>query len=131
VGLWQRELSAMALLLPLYMVLLGFLAIGVGWIVASLQVYIRDTSQLLAVVMTFWFWLTPILISEQQVPDRLRFLIKLNPLAYLVRAYRERLLSYRPPSLSDFAVLTAFALVAFVTGGLFFRHLRRGFADVL
>ena len=131
VGLWQRELSAMALLLPLYMVLLGFFAIGVGWIVASLQVYIRDTSQLLTVVMTFWFWLTPILISEQQVPDRLRFLIQLNPLAYLVRAYRERLLSYQPPSLGDFAILAAFSLTSFVAGGLFFRHLKRGFADVL
>jgi len=131
VGVWLRELSPMALFLPVYMVLLGFFAVGIGWIVSSLQVYIRDTSQLLAVVMTFWFWLTPVLISEQQVPDKLRFLIRLNPLAYLVRAYRERLLSYREPSAGDLLVLTLFALAAFVTGGLFFRHLKRGFADVL
>ena len=131
VGVWLREVSPMALLLPLYMVLLGLFAIGVGWIVSSLQVYLRDTAQLLTVVMTFWFWLTPILVSEQQVPEKLRFVIRFNPLAYLVRAYRERLLSYRPPSLQELAVLAAFALASFVLGGLFFRHLKRGFADVL
>jgi lipopolysaccharide transport system permease protein len=55
----------------------------------------------------------------------------LNPLAFLVRAYRDRLLSYRIPSLHDFLIVGAYALTAFVLGGLFFRHLKRGFADVL
>jgi lipopolysaccharide transport system permease protein len=131
VGVWLREVSPMALLLPLYMVLLGLFAIGVGWIVSSLQVYVRDTAQLLTVIMTFWFWLTPILVSEQQVPEKLRFVVRLNPLAYLVRAYRERLLSYRPPSWEELAVIAFFAFTSFVLGGLFFRHLKRGFADVL
>jgi lipopolysaccharide transport system permease protein len=131
VGLWFRELSAMALLLPVYMALLGLFAIGVGWVVSSLQVYLRDTAQVLAVVMTFWFWMTPIFISEEQVPSQVRLLVQLNPLAHLVRAYRERLLSYRPLQAREFLVLAVCAITAFVLGGLFFRHLKRGFADVL
>ena len=55
----------------------------------------------------------------------------LNPLAFVVQAYRDRLLSYRIPSLHDLAIITAYAITAFVAGGLFFRHLKRGFADVL
>ena len=43
---------------------LGLLAVGVGWIVASLQVYLRDTVQLLTVVMTLWFWMTPIPLNR-------------------------------------------------------------------
>jgi lipopolysaccharide transport system permease protein len=123
--------SAMALLLPVYMLLLGIFSVGVGWIVSSLQVYLRDTAQVLTVVLTLWFWMTPIFIFEQQVPENFRFLIRYNPLAYVVRAYRERLLSYRMPELSELAILTAYALVAFVIGGMVFRHLKRGFADVL
>ena len=121
----------MALLLPVYMLLLGIFSVGIGWIVSSLQVYLRDTAQVLTVVLTLWFWMTPIFIFEQQVPENFRFLIRYNPLAYVVRAYRERLLSYRMPELSELAILTAYALVAFVIGGMFFRHLKRGFADVL
>jgi lipopolysaccharide transport system permease protein len=61
------------LVLPLYMLLVGLFAIGVGWIVASLQVYLRDTAQVLSVILVFWFWVTPIFITEQQIPERFRF----------------------------------------------------------
>lgn len=131
VTVWGGGVSPMALLLPAYMLLLGMLAVGIGWIVASLQVYLRDTSQVLTVVMTCWFWITPIFISEQQIPPAFRFLVRLNPLAGVVRAYRERLLSWRSPSLEDLAVLAAWSLSVFICGGLFFRFLKRGFADVL
>jgi len=123
--------SLWMLLLPLYMLLLGMFAIGVGWIVASLQVYLRDTAQVLSVVLVFWFWTTPIFISEDKFPEQFRFVLHLNPLAFVVRAYRDRMLSYRIPSLHDFAIVAAYAVTAFVVGGLFFRHLKRGFADVL
>ncbi|MGA2879621.1 MAG: ABC transporter permease [Bryobacteraceae bacterium] len=130
-GIITGHFSMWMMMLPIYMLLVGLFAIGVGWIVASLQVYLRDTAQVLAVVMVFWFWVTPIFISEQQIPQRFRFLLHLNPLASVVQAYRDRLLSYRIPSLHELAIITAYAITAFVAGGLFFRHLKRGFADVL
>jgi lipopolysaccharide transport system permease protein len=130
-GVVTGHFSMWVLMLPVYMLLIGLFAIGVGWIVASLQVYLRDSAQVLAVILIFWFWVTPIFMSEQQIPPRFRFALHLNPLAFLVQAYRDRLLSYRTPSLHDLAIIAAYAITAFVAGGLFFRHLKRGFADVL
>lgn len=129
--LWTGRVSGMVVLLPVYMFLTGLLAVGLGWIVSSLQVYLRDTAQVVSVTLQFWFWLTPIMITEDLIPPDLRFLVHLNPMSYLVKAYRERLLSYRLPNIEEFAILLAFAGAAFVAGGLFFRHLKRGFADVL
>jgi len=131
VAIYLRHFSIWILLLPVYMLLIGLFAVGVGWIVASLHVYLRDTAQVLIVVLTFWFWMTPIFIDEQQFPPQFRFLLRINPLAFLVRAYRDRLLSDRLPHLSEMAIVAAYAVTAFVLGGLFFRHLKRGFADVL
>lgn len=131
IGVITGHFSLWMLMLPVYMLLVGLFAVGVGWVVASLQVYLRDTAQVLNVVLVFWFWITPIFITEQQVPERVRFALHLNPLAFVVQAYRDRLLSYRIPSLHDLAVITAYAVTAFIAGGLFFRHLKRGFADVL
>jgi len=131
IAIWGGGLTPMIALLPVYMFLTGLLAVGVGWIFSSLQVYLRDTAQILTVVMTCWFWITPIFIGEELVPPGFRFLIRWNPLAGVVRAYRERLLSWRPPSMEDLLVLTAWSVAVFVCGGLFFRHLKRGFADVL
>jgi ABC-2 type transport system permease protein len=93
VAIVLNQCNAAMILLPFYIFFIGMFAIGIGWIVASLQVYLRDTSQVLSVGLTFWFWLTPIFITEDQFPERLRFLIAANPLAYVVRAYREILLN--------------------------------------
>ena len=131
IALWENHISIVLLLLPLYTLLLGLFAVGIGWIVASLQVYLRDTAQMLSVILTFWFWLTPIFIPEEQIPEKLRFLVGGNPLAYIVRAYREMLLSSREPDLEGMATVALFAGATFVAGGLFFRHMKRGFADVL
>jgi ABC-type polysaccharide/polyol phosphate export permease len=131
VGFYVGHFSLWMLSLPLYMLLIGLFAVGVSWIVSGLQVYLRDTAQVLSVVLTFWFWVTPIFIDEQAFPQWARFALRLNPLAFVVRAYRDRLLSYRVPNFEDLAIVTGYAVTAFLVGGLFFRHLKRGFADVL
>jgi lipopolysaccharide transport system permease protein len=131
IGIWERRFSPWAFLLPMYMVFLGLLGVGLGWIVAALQVYIRDTSQMLSVVLTLWFWTTPILLDESRFPRWAHVLVRWNPLAYLVRAYRDRLLSWRVPRLGDLGILAACSLAVFIMGGFLFRHLKRGFADVL
>jgi homopolymeric O-antigen transport system permease protein len=130
-GVVLKTFSPMILLLPLYMLFVGLLAVGVGWFVASLHVFLRDTAQVLSVVMTLWFWITPIMINEQQVPERFRPLLLWNPMSWVVRAYRERLLSGAWPTLRELAVLATYSIAVFAAGGLFFRHLKRGFADVL
>jgi lipopolysaccharide transport system permease protein len=131
IALWLNHFSAMLIFLPVYMLLLGMFAVGIGWVVASLHVYLRDTAQVLIVIMTFWFWLTPIFITEDQFPVRMRFLIAGNPIAYVVRAYREALLSYHVPDFLDLGIVALWATAVFIAGGLIFRHMKRGFADVL
>lgn len=132
VGFWERKVSPMALFLPVYFFLLGLLAIGIAWIVSSLHVYLRDTAQVVTVVLTFWFWFTPIFYTESMIPEgKLRYILWANPLAYFANAYRDRLLTAQPPRLGELAIIAAYGVLAFVLGGLFFRHLKRGFADVL
>ena len=87
--------------------------------------------QVLAVILTFWFWLTPILVTEQQFPPWARFLVVANPLVYAVRAYRSVLLTSRLPDPQDLAIAAVYGCAAFILGGLFFRYMKPGFADVL
>jgi ABC-type polysaccharide/polyol phosphate export permease len=130
-GIAMKELSPMIVFLPLYMLLIGFLGVGVGWIASSLHVYLRDTAQVVTVVMTLWFWMTPIMINEQSIPKRFHAVIALNPMSWIVGAYRERLLSPVWPQWHEIGILAAYCAGVFIVGGLFFRHLKGGFADVL
>ena len=130
-AIYLQRLSIFLVILPIYVLVIGLLAVGLGWIVASLQVFPGDTAQFLSVLLTFWFWTTPIFIQSKDFPDWAKPVLKFNPLFYAVDAYRALLLYTGMPNPRDLAVMAAFGIGAFVIGGFFFRHLKRGFADVL
>lgn len=133
-GVVANQISVFLVLLPVYMFLIGLFAVGLGWIFASLHVYLRDTAQMLSVLLTFWFWLTPIMLTEDQFTKAASWahlLLKANPMYYVVRGYRSVLLTTGLPSAPDLGVLAAGGAAVFVAGGLFFRYMKRGFADVL
>ena len=126
-----HQVSYSLLLLPLCAALLGLLAVGLAWISSSLQVYLRDTVQVVLVILTFWQWVTPIFIQESLYPAKAHLVVVLNPITYVVRCYRDVLLDAHPPAAHDLAILFAISLGIFILGGLFFRYMKRGFADVL
>jgi ABC-type polysaccharide/polyol phosphate export permease len=126
-----HTLSPLILMLPVYMIFTGMLGVGIGWIASSLHVYLRDTGQVLSVVMQVWMWMTPIMISADKIPANFRFLITWNPMSFVVEAYRLRLLTPAWPDPAQLAKIALFSVAVFLAGGLFFRHLKRGFADVL
>ena len=130
-AVWAGVLAPTLLILPIYMLLMGFLSLGLGWILAGLHVYLRDTAQVLAVALTAWFWLTPIFMDEARLAAMLPGVAKWNPLTYFVRGYRLSILGGELPQWQDLAILVAFAGTTFVAGGLFFRRAKLGFADVL
>lgn len=119
------------LFLPLFLGALMLLCLGLGWFTAAIQVFVRDAAQILSVVLVFWFWLTPVFYSLDQVPDQYRPYLQSNPLAMAVHGYRDCLLEGRLPAWQELAVLWLLAAVAFTAGGLVFRVTKREFADVL
>ena len=116
-------------MLPVYMFFVGLLGVGIGWVASSLHVYLRDTGQVLNVVMTVWLWMTPVMISEDKIPADYRWVIRWNPMSFVVEAYRSRLLTAAWPDAGQLGIIAAYSVAVFVAGGFFFRHLKRGFAD--
>jgi ABC-type polysaccharide/polyol phosphate export permease len=130
-GVFFNQISLYLLLLPAYIFCIGLLAVGLGWIVAGLHVFLRDTAQMVSVVLLFWFWMTPIFISPTLFPRWAHILLVANPFYYVVRGYRRILLGSTAPSLAELGVVLLCGVAAFIVGGLFFRQMKRGFADVL
>jgi ABC-type polysaccharide/polyol phosphate export permease len=116
---------------PLYLFLLLVPSLGLGWFCAALQVFLRDTLQVLSVIMVLWFWFTPIFYSVEMVPQTLQALVRSNPLTYVVNGYRHSLLEHRPPEPAELSILVLFSLLAFIGGGYVFRKTKREFVDVL
>ncbi|MBI3940140.1 MAG: ABC transporter permease [Acidobacteria bacterium] len=128
---WYKPLTWPVLLLPLFLFGLALFTVGISWIAAALNVFFRDTAQVLSVLLTFWFWFTPIFYLPGMVPQRLRPWLAVNPLAQVVDAYHQALLFDRAPSLRSALLLYAAGLLAATAGGMFFRVAKREFADVI
>ena len=125
------KVSLLILLVPVYFFLLMLFTLGLSWFVSSLNVFIRDISQIITVVLTFWFWFTPIFYTANRFPKKLMFLVHWNPMAPVVIGYRDCLLRMKMPDLSVLAVLAGVSMAIFAAGGLFFRKTKREFVDVL
>ena len=67
-------------LLPL-LGLLVMLAVGLGMVLGVLNVFFRDVGQFFGIFLTFWFWFTPIVYPAAVLPEWVRPLMALNPLA--------------------------------------------------
>ncbi len=83
-------------LIPLLAIQVAF-AIGLGITLGVLNVFFRDVGQLFGVVLQFWFWLTPIVYPVTILPDSLRPIMDLNPMAGLVASYQTILVSGQWP----------------------------------
>ena len=130
--LWtEGTIHPQILALPLFTLIAGLFGIGLAWIAASLQVYLRDTAQVVMVFVAAFFWANPIFLDVSNYPQWARPLLTWNPLAVSVRAYRGVLLHGRLPAWQETGIALLVAAAFFAVGGLFFRRLKRGFADVL
>ena len=120
--------SALGILL--YLPMLVLFAQGLGWIVAGLQVFVRDTIQVLQIVLSVWFWLTPVMYR----PDKLKgfeHVAMLSPMAIVVTGYRNSLLNLGQPSFAQVLMAAAISAIVFIVGALIFRQAKPAFADVL
>ncbi len=127
----RHELHATMIWVPVLLVPQLLLTLGGAWLVASLGVFVRDTSQVLGLLLMAWLYLTPIIYPEQVVPARYRPALELNPLTSLVRSYRRALLEGGPPDWPGLAYTTAVAIAVFLLGYWWFARTRKNFADVI
>ncbi len=107
------------------------MTIGLGWGLAALHVYFRDTAQMLGVLLPVWFYLTPIIYPYRLVPPFLRPVLAVNPLTPLVEGYRDLLLHGRLPDPVGMAWLLAASLALFALGAAAFSRARGEFADLV
>lgn len=113
------------------MALLYLFASGLALFVSALQVFIRDVSQILPPLMTFWFFMTPILYSVSILPDGFALVMKFNPMSWYVGRLRDfLLLGNYGLSLYDLFVPMLTLLVYWVSLA-FFRRFSSHFEDFL
>ena len=117
--------------LPVGLALLFALTLGLALLTSAIQVLVRDLAQVLAQLMGFWFFLTPILYGRSQLPLGLQPVFDLNPLTFHAEAARATLLHASCPEWTAIAQAAVLSGVVLLIGSWVFRRLRRHFEDFL
>ena len=106
------------------------LTLGLALFVSAVTVHFRDVRDLLANLLTLWFFATPIIYPLSQAPPNVQRLLSLNPFTPLAQAYQEVLFKPGPftawPRLLGVGVAS---LVVFLAGYFVFDRLRDTLAE--
>jgi len=116
--------------LPLLVAGTAMTALGVGLLIAALNVAYRDFRHVVPFMIQLWLFLTPVIYPVGLVPPRWQWLLVLNPMTGLIGGYRAALLGL-PMPWTALGVSLVLGTIAFIAGALYFRAAERTFADVV
>lgn len=123
-------LGASWLVLPLLVLLLVLSSLGIGTLFAALNVTYRDVRHLVPYALQVWLYATPVVYPATLFPERLRWLLYLNPVAGPVEAFRAVALG-RAVDSTGVAVSILSSLLLLALGLFYFGRVERRFADVI
>ena len=121
------------LVLPLLIAIQIVMNLGFAYLLAAANVFFRDVQHILGILLTAWYFLTPVLFPVSIVVDRPteRELLYLNPMTSIIVSYQRALLDGIGPEWERLAYSTIFAVVIFVLGFAYFHRSKNDFEEVL
>jgi ABC-2 type transport system permease protein len=131
-------------LVALFMVVFGLFSVGLAMVFSIINVYFRDLSYLLTIVLQFWFYLTPILYPVELVEtqsDKLGGLVgttltlldlyTLNPIEGFIEIFRNLLYDNRAPELLTVLIAVGWTVIAFGAGAWMYARKEKMLAELL
>lgn len=122
------KLSPVVLLAVPWFAFLLLFAAGMAMLLATLQVYFRDTTSFLPYINRIWLYTSPVLWFPEQVPHQLRALEVLNPLYSLVGGWSQIIIEHEIPPTAMWLAASAWSLGAVLVGAFVFLSRERDFA---
>lgn len=117
--------------LPVITLVAVALAMGLGLILGVLNVFIRDTAQVVPIILQVGFWFTPIVYPISIIPETYRSWLSYNPMYPIVKGYQDILVYNVAPDIAGIAWIAAFSFVLLGLGLMLFRRASAEMVDVL
>lgn len=128
--------NAWILMMPVLVVQVSMLSMGIGMIVAAYTTKYRDLMLLVGFGVQLWMYITPIVyplskMQESQIPQKLQWLVSLNPMVSVVEAFRYSVLGAGSIQLWQIALSAVITIVTFIVGLMVFGRTEKTFTDTV
>lgn len=114
--------------LPIPVLLLAMFALGVGLLISTIAVYFADVAEMYQIVLTAWFYLTPVIYPTSYLPETYQSLLRLNPMVHFVQVFRAPIYDGRIPSGTELLISAALAIITLLVGWFIFTKKSDDFA---
>ena len=128
---FQGPLSGWVLVAPLVLLIEMLFVAAIGLLLSAANVGWRDISRGLPLVLFLLLYAMPVLYTADRVPEGLRPVYNVNPIAHLVEAFRAAVLGTHPPDLAALGVLAVIGVVVLVGAQRLFSVFDGVLADVV
>lgn len=122
-------LTKFVLFYPLILLVQYVLLVGVSFFISSITVYLRDLQHFVGVFLQLLFYATPIAYSANVIPDNFKWILKYNPMTYIIEGFRDIFYYQQLPDIQALLIVLGIGVVLCVIGYLVFSKLQRGFAE--
>lgn len=109
------------LYLPVPMLALIIFTLGMTFFLAAANVYYRDVAHIVQVLLSAWFYFTPIIYALDFIPPNRQWIFKLNPIIYVINGFRLAVYYGKLPRWQSIAASFTCAFVALIIGFWVFR----------
>lgn len=124
-------LNASWIMLPFIFALQFLFTLGIVAVISALCVFLRDLQQVIALMVTVWFFLTPIIYPFSMIQNEtVQRLYLLNPMHSFISLYREIVLLGTVTPL-HLMIIVPVSIASYVLGGWLFMRIKHAFGDVL
>jgi lipopolysaccharide transport system permease protein len=116
---------------PVLVIPLSLLALGLGMLLAALNVRYRDVKYTIPFGLSLLMYLTPIIYPLSIVPEKYRVWLSLNPLTGIIEAFRSIVTKNKEVDFVTLGISFAVIIVVFIIGLSVFRNTEKKFADII
>ena len=131
VAFGKAQPNAVALLLPVTILIMATMGLAFGMLFSALTTKYRDMVFLLQFGVQLLMYATPVIYPTSQMPPRIAAVLAWNPLASLFEATRYGFLGTGSFSMSGIAYSAIFAFTAFLVSTVIFNRVERTFMDTV
>jgi len=116
--------------IPMLIIVQFIVTYGIALAVSMVNAFFRDMEHLVSVLINLMFWMTPIIYPLDKIPEKYRNYLLLNPIMYLIDAWRELFL-HNTIKWSSLGISFLTAVVFLFAGLAVFRGLERRLDEVI
>ena len=125
------KLNVIVLFLPILLFFTTIFCAGICLLFSCLNVFFRDLSHLVGIILTLWFYASPVFYPIDMIPRRYLNLYFVNPMASIIHCYRELLIYGKVPELNYVVIAMLSSVVIFIFGYSIFVKYEDLFAELI